>query len=112
MKPVGTILQHARKQAGLELEDIHIRTKIRKKYLEHIEQNNWHALPGVPYIKGFLRSYADVLHLDPDKVVTLFRREFKDPSKKELMPKGMVDAPVQKRNMFLTIQRVITKLFT
>ena len=55
---LGTLLKKARQEKGLTLDDIQERTKIRKKYLEAIEANNFDILPGKVYLKVFVKGYA------------------------------------------------------
>ena len=55
---LGTLLKKARKEKGLSLDDIQEETKIRKKYLEAIEENNFEILPGNVYLKVFIKGYA------------------------------------------------------
>lgn len=110
MKPIGTILRNARLQKGMNLEDVSKKTKIRVKYLSYIEQNAWDELPGTTYAKGFVKSYASAVGLDPDKIFMLFRREYKDTEKRELMPKGLVDQPLSPPGFVLTIKRILSKL--
>jgi cytoskeletal protein RodZ len=51
---LGTLLKKAREEKGLSLDDIQEETKIRKKYLEAIEENNFDILPGKVYLKVLL----------------------------------------------------------
>jgi cytoskeletal protein RodZ len=55
---LGTLLKKARQEKGLSLDDIQEETKIRKKYLEAIEENNFDILPGNVYLKVFIKGYA------------------------------------------------------
>ncbi len=64
----GPDLKAYREHLGIELETISKKTKIGKRQLENIEANNLSQLPAMIYLKGFLRSYARCLGLDPDKV--------------------------------------------
>lgn len=55
---LGSLLKKAREEKGLNLDDIQEETKIRKKYLEAIEENNFDVLPGRVYLKVFIKGYA------------------------------------------------------
>lgn len=48
----------------MDLDDVERRTKIRKKYLEALEDGDWSVLPGEVYARGFVRSYAECVGLD------------------------------------------------
>lgn len=111
MLRVAEILQNARKEKNLTLDDIGKKTKIRSKYLKAIEEEKWDLLPGIAYMKGFLKRYADAVELDGDKLLTLFRREFKDEQKVKVIPEGVADE--EKGNkFFLTIKQIISKIFS
>jgi cytoskeletal protein RodZ len=61
---LGTLLKKAREEKGLSLDDIQEETKIRKKYLEAIEENNFDILPGKVYLKVFVKGYAREVDLN------------------------------------------------
>lgn len=62
---IGKILKTAREEQGLSLEEISLLTKINIKYLSAIEGDNWDVLPSVVQQKGFVRSFARVLEINP-----------------------------------------------
>jgi len=58
---------------GLDVADVEERTKIRAKYLRALENEEWHSLPGPTFVKTFLRTYAELLGLDPHLLVDEYR---------------------------------------
>ncbi len=54
-------------------------TKIRTRYLRALEAEEWEVLPGHAYVKGFLRTYANLLGLDGDALVDEYRRTVEGP---------------------------------
>ena len=70
----GRALQEARQERGLTHEDVERDTKIRVRYLEAMEREDYAALPGTVYAQGFLRTYANYLDLDGEKLA----KELKD----------------------------------
>ena len=110
MRPVGEILQAARHKKDMTIADVSDLTKIRKKYLEHIEKSEWDKLPGVAYITGFVKRYADAVDLDPEKVSIVFRREFTYQQKQEVLPESIKNPPLNRSPIFLTIKRFLSKL--
>jgi cytoskeleton protein RodZ len=70
---IGAILKKARQDQKLSLEEISQRTMIREKYLIAIEADNWDALPSSVQQKGFVRSFARALDLDPDPLLQQLR---------------------------------------
>ena len=61
---IGDRLRQAREAKGLALEDVATRTRIPVRHLQHIEREEWDALPAVTYCVGFVRSYANTVGLD------------------------------------------------
>lgn len=49
----------------MSLEEISLLTKVNIKYLLAIEADNWDVLPSTVQQKGFVRSYARILEIDP-----------------------------------------------
>src|SRR5699024_5480846 len=47
-------------------------TKIQKRYLVAIEQDDFNALPGKFYARAFIKEYAQAVGLDPDEVLQGF----------------------------------------
>ena len=54
----GAVLRRRREELGLSLNDLAASTRIRKTYLQALEEENLRMLPGVAYSIGFLRIYA------------------------------------------------------
>lgn len=79
---VSRVLKRARESLGLSLADVAGVLRIRLVQLQAIEDGRFDELPGTVYALGFVRSYADFLGLDSDRVVAMFRDEIaeqKDP---------------------------------
>ena len=66
---LGRELQSKREQLGYSLKDVAEHTRIRKIYLESMEQGQFEALPGQAYVTGFVRVYARHLGLDSDELL-------------------------------------------
>jgi cytoskeletal protein RodZ len=62
--PIGDRLREAREAKGISLDDVARQTRIPIRHLEHIEREEWDALPAVTYSVGFVRSYASAVGLD------------------------------------------------
>ncbi len=72
---LGTLLKNNREKMGIELSHISQNLRIRREYLEAIEEGEFHSLPGQTYTIGFVRSYAKHLGLDVERSVALFKTE-------------------------------------
>ena len=71
-RAVGRLLRDQREELGLSLSDVGQRLRIRRPYIEAIEEGRFDELPGAAYIPAFLRAYAVHLGLDPEKVLTAY----------------------------------------
>ncbi len=65
----GETLRRRREQMGLSLNDVAVRTRVRKAYLQALEEENLAALPGSAYAIGFLRIYARHMDLAVEPLV-------------------------------------------
>jgi len=72
MAQVGDILRRARQERGIAIEDAEQITRIPRKYLVALEGEDYGALPAPVYARGFLRSYASYLGLEPRDLLPLF----------------------------------------
>jgi cytoskeleton protein RodZ len=65
----GPALRRRREELALSLEDLAASTRIRKTYLQALEEENLQALPGGAYALGFLRIYAQQLGLAVEPLI-------------------------------------------
>ncbi len=75
MSELGLVLIRAREARGLTLEDAERDTRISRRYLQALEAEQFEVIPAPVYARGFLRSYASYLGLDPQEVLALFPRD-------------------------------------
>lgn len=64
----GKVLKNIRELKGTTLEEISKKTKIGLSYLKAIEEDNYKVFPAEIFMKGFLKSYAKYLGLDPEEI--------------------------------------------
>ncbi|UKV13421.1 DUF4115 domain-containing protein [Thalassospiraceae bacterium SW-3-3] len=77
---VGRLLRHTRNSLGQSVEDVCRLLRIRKIYIEAIENSDYSVLPGGPYGLGFIKAYAEHLGLDGAEIVRRFRAESNAPA--------------------------------
>lgn len=99
MKSAGDLLRDKRLILELSLEQVASRTKVKPEYLLALEESDFDKLPSAPVTKGFLKSYAKVLHLNPDTLIAMYRRDY-DEVMGEIMPHGLVEPIVKKPQLF------------
>jgi len=72
---VGPILREARNRRKLEISTVEATIRIRARFLLAIENEEWGVLPGGVYTRGFIRTYANYLGFDGERLAEDFRRE-------------------------------------
>ena len=75
LSTIGDALRSAREAQGKSLDDAAVATRIRSSYLEALEQERFGELGGSVYAKGFLRSYAGYLGIDPAPLLEAYRAQ-------------------------------------
>ena len=68
---IGRILKEQREQLGYTLQAAEEATRIRKTYLDSLENNRFSELPGQAYVTGFIRIYARYLGLKSNPLLAL-----------------------------------------
>jgi len=93
---VGGLLRQSREGAGLNIADAARALRISQKYLEALEDGRHTDLPGTAYAIGFVRSYAEHLHLDSDEIVRRYKDEAAGVGNRNdlVFPKPIVDGGV------------------
>ena len=69
MQTVGSYLKSSREAKNISLSDISQHTKISKWYLDCLEKDELKDIPGGPYIKGYISSYAEFVGIDEDEAI-------------------------------------------
>jgi cytoskeleton protein RodZ len=69
---LGEEFRSAREARSLSLSDVAERLHIRSVYLAAIEDEDWHVIGAPVYVRGFMRTYARFLGLDPEAAVARF----------------------------------------
>jgi cytoskeletal protein RodZ len=69
MQTVGTYLKSNRESKNISLSEIAHHTKISKLYLDCLEKDDFRNIPGGPYIKGYISSYAEFIGIDENEAI-------------------------------------------
>ncbi|MGC1187560.1 MAG: RodZ domain-containing protein [Candidatus Acidiferrales bacterium] len=65
----GVHLRREREMRGVTLEEISSATRIGTRFLDALETEHWDVLPGGVFNRGFVRSTAQFLGLDPEAML-------------------------------------------
>ncbi len=69
---VGGLLRTSREDRHIDLDAVVKATKVRRHYLEALENEEWEKLPSRVFVKGFVRSYAGFLGMDIETVLDYY----------------------------------------
>lgn len=75
---VGLLLQQAREAAGLSVEEVSERTRIRSQVIRDLEAGKLQSSGGVAYARGHIRSISRVVGADAEVLVSQFNSEVED----------------------------------
>lgn len=82
----GEILRETRTERRITLADVEQDIRINRTYLEALENARFDLLPAPVYARGFMRSYARYLGLDPEEAVRAVPRDLPRPRDLDPMP--------------------------
>ena len=69
---LGTLLRSEREKKGLTIEQVAETTRLRRHFIEDLENEKWDNLPPPVFVRGFIRSYVKMLGLDEKRALELF----------------------------------------
>jgi cytoskeleton protein RodZ len=69
----GSYLKHERELRGVSLEEISGATKIHIRFLKALEENSFDELPGEVFVKGYIRSYANIIGSDIEETLNIYK---------------------------------------
>jgi cytoskeletal protein RodZ len=91
---LGEYLKQERELRHISLEEVAEGTKIAIYRLRAMEDNRWEDLPAEIFVKGFIKSYAEFIGLEPEDVLLRYQElqaanvseeERNDPTCKQLL---------------------------
>lgn len=75
----GAMLARGREDAGQSIEGIAAQLKLAPRQVRALEESDFAALPGRTFVRGFVRNYARLVHLDPAVVLAALPGDGADP---------------------------------
>jgi cytoskeletal protein RodZ len=80
---LGDRLKQARTAKGFTLDDLQSITKIQKRYLSGIENEDYSMMPGSFYVRAFIKQYAEAVGLDSDEMLSMYKNTSPEVSTEE-----------------------------
>src|SRR5437899_10861909 len=96
---IGAVLAAKRGERGLSIEQVEAATRVRADHLRAREAAQFDTLPAPVCAKGYLRTYATYLGLDPDELLAALPSNGRRPSlargpaKRPRCPRSVLTAP-------------------
>ncbi len=102
-KTIGEILKEERLFHRLSVEELARRTRIRPSYLEALENNQFDQLPAAAFVKGYIKTYAQVFGFDPQPLLGILRRDFKESAKGQLVPREFIKPLLRRQRPWTSV---------
>ncbi|WP_175625649.1 MULTISPECIES: RodZ domain-containing protein [Oxalobacteraceae] len=76
----GTQLVALREERGWTVEQVANQLNLASRQIQALEEDNYAALPGMVIVRGFIRSYAKVLRVDPAPILAAIKEDKAEPA--------------------------------
>jgi cytoskeleton protein RodZ len=100
MTNFGATFKKARESRGISLDQIAHETRISTRFLAAIENEEFQVLPGGVFNRGFVRSFAEAVGLDPDQAVADYERLSSVPQPNDVLTAATAGPPKSERNLY------------
>ncbi len=84
--PLGRVLSEERERQALSRTDVAQRLHMSQWQVEALEAGDYERLPRGMFLRGFVRNYSRLLHLDPEKTLPLLADAAKAPAQRIVVP--------------------------
>ncbi len=110
----GECLKRKREGLNISIRDTSEKLKIKISYLENLEESNYKKLPPDVYVKGFIKSYAQLVGLNPEKMVDIYSREknIENKIEKKYRKKELYTKKLTTQNFAIITPKIITAFFS
>lgn len=85
----GEMLKEAREELGMSAGDIAAKLHIGKQLLLELEADDYHNMQAPIYVKGYLKHYAQIVEVNPQKVLSAFAKLNWQPPVREIKPQSV-----------------------
>jgi cytoskeleton protein RodZ len=106
-KTIGELLREEREAHRLPLPELAKRTRIRLEYLQALENNQFELLPAATFVKGYIRSYAQLFGFDHRPLLAILRRDYKESAKGKLIPREFIKPLLRRHRYTSTVSLVM-----
>ncbi len=75
---LGEIFKQVRAERKITISQVESEIKVRRKFLEAIENEEFSQIPNIVVARGFIKLYSDFLGLDSKKLLQKFQEAIRD----------------------------------
>ncbi|MDX1399165.1 MAG: helix-turn-helix transcriptional regulator, partial [Oceanospirillum sp.] len=68
----GEQLKKARERMQLDTREVSEQLNLKHSFVQMIEEDNYSALPGATFVRGYLRAYAKLVGIDAEYIGAFF----------------------------------------
>lgn len=86
MKTASEVIKEVRLRKKISLSKVEDETKIKKEFLQALEEEDWSKLPEFPVLTGFVKNIAAFLGINQNRLIAMLRRDY-PPKKLNINPK-------------------------
>lgn len=104
MGSIGETLSAARRRLDKSIQDVEETTKIRARYIQALENEEFQILPGEFYVKTFIRAYCHFLEIDSEPLIREYELRYEAPPRKiETRVPLLIDLEPRRRRPLLLL---------
>lgn len=104
---IGRTLRRERELREVSLEELSQTTRIPVRMLQRLEEDRFDELPGEVFVRGFIKSYATALGIDPEPLLDRFERNRAGDEDEAPAPITAITPPERGRRFGIAIALVI-----
>ncbi len=101
---LGALLKAEREKRGLSHDQVVEITRLRRHFIEALENEDWNNLPSSVFVRGFIRSYARALNLDEKQVFDLYESIA---TVETVPPKPLIEPSITKRGRLVLLILIV-----
>lgn len=102
-KTIGELLVSERLKRDLTIEHVAELTKISVQHIHALEHNHFEQMPAATFVKGFIKSLANCYQLDPQPLLAMLRRDFKESAGDRLVPHEFLRPALKHQRMWTPV---------
>ena len=108
---IGKLMQNARKQAGMSLEQAAAATRIKKAYIEALEEDDFRSLPSGIFPSAYVRTLCGVYNLNDESRSIALEKIRESAALHEDVPEQLIQHLEQDVQKNVEEERRINKIF-